>query len=666
MFRLAIYATVGLLLLGLAAFHGKLFRGSYHARAGDGPDAAAMAEANPAAPGKALYANLNPQAAASVTPAAVALNPIVIPECRLSVIEKEEVPGPHNGFLHFVGTEIKPGEQVPPDRVVSVTIGGEEKTFRQLKEGDVVEAGQLLGQLDDRLARDEWNMKRTKLEAGKAELAGAEKVRDEAEKRYQTQLRLQEGLGGTTPEAVREAKLNWEKAYFDALGKQEALRLSNLEVSEALTVLQLHEVRSKIPGVVKTISKHPGEAVRSSEPLFLIQNLSTLRVEGLVEAQYLPALHVGMKVVIEPAQAESPELVLNGHLQEITSVAVNKDLNNPLIVSASEDGTVRVWDPVSRRERRVLRHPAAVRCVACTGPTATPNWCLTGAADGDARIWNLDSSTGESLHELKGQHQGAVTAVAFAPNGKVCATGGDDRVICLWDTTTGQLLYRLPPGHRGPVTSLQFTPQSQLVSAGRDNTLRLWTLGEQGAKLQATFDRRSGDVTCPGASQDGRRVLFDQDKSLRVLVLPTGQTESVLQDASEATNFTTVALFSPDARLILTGNASEGRLQLWRTPNETSRGYELRRLAFADHSPATCAAFSPDGSFVVSGTRDRQVLVWPVPSPAEIERQLLAIVTRIDPSVESSAGQVRIWAELANPDGRLLPGTTVTMAVYPQ
>ena len=149
---------------------------------------------------------------------------------------------------------------------------------------------------------------------------------------------------------------------------------------------------------------------------------------------------------------------------------------------------------------------------------------------------------------------------------------------------------------------------------------------------------------------------------LRLLSLPGGRTEGFLS-AAGAANFTTFALFSPDGRLILTTGSAEGRIQLWRAPGDTSRGQQLRQFIAADGSPATCAAFAPDGSFVVTGTRSRQVLVWPLPSPQEIDQQLTAEVTLIEQALESSARQVRVWAELPNPGCRLLPGGTVTMIV---
>ena len=291
------------------------------------------------------------------------------------------------------------------------------------------------------------------------------------------------------------------------------------------------------------------------------------------------------------------------------------------------------------------------------------NYCLAGAADGSVWLWDL-ANADQPLHVFKNAHHGAVTCVAFSPDTKVCATGGDDHEICLWDTATGQLRYRFPAGHLAAVTSLQFTSLQRLVSAGRDNTLRVWRLEEHAHSLENCMDHRSGDVTTLGVSPDGRRVLFDQGKGLQLLSLPGGLVQGMLQGTAGATDFTTFGLFSPDARLILTAGEAGSRLQLWRAPAGEVRARELLRLLTAERVLNTCAAFAPDGSFFLTGTRDRQVLVWPVPAGEEIDRQLTATVTLIEPAVESNGHQVRIWAELPNPGG-LLPGTTVTMILSP-
>src|SRR5207248_3975132 len=124
-----------------------------------------------------------------------------------------------------------------------------------------------------------------------------------------------------------------------------------------------------------------------------------------------------------------------------------------LIVSACEDKTVRVWDRLTKIQRANWEHGTAVRAVACTPPTASENWCLTGADDGVPRLYNLETlepawKDGERPNaEFKGRHAGQITSVAFAPNGRFCATA-DNKDIFIWDVTTGDLKYKFPPLHK--------------------------------------------------------------------------------------------------------------------------------------------------------------------------------------------------------------------------
>jgi WD40 repeat protein len=386
-----------------------------------------------------------------------------------------------------------------------------------------------------------------------------------------------------------------------------------------------------------------------------------------VDTQFLPRLAKGMKAWVEPSQEQPHHRAFNGHLEPITGVAVSNDSRT--IVSVSDDRTARIWERGGQRELRILHHPVGLRSVACTPKGAAANYCATGGADGNIRLYDLAAGSDQPLLVFDGKHRLPVTCIAFNKDGTICATGSEDREIRIWDVATGQLKFKLTD-HNGPVTSLQFTPQDQLVSAAKDNSMILWNLSA-GPPIKI-FPRRSDYVTTLGVSPDGKRVLFNpsESKALRVLSLPDGLYEGMIRNLSGGSGFRTLALFSPDGRFILAGEGSESRLQLWTAPTDGSRAAEIRKLALDDPSTVTCAAFAPDASFVVAGTKDRQVLAWG-PLPSEKEVGIPAVISNIDRAVDQgNRPQVRIVAEFENPKGpdgvgKLMHGGTVNLVIPP-
>jgi hypothetical protein len=181
-----------------------------------------------------------------------------------------EIPSQREGVISFIGTEIKKGEKVPPERIVTVQIGGKEFKFRRLKVGDTVVSGQLLGGVDDELARAEMAIKEKKLVNAKTELTLSERTRDEAKERYATQQRLKQE-NATTEEDLRAAKLAAEKYYYDVISKNAAVGVAESELKFAQTIVEQHQIRSRVNGVIKAIYKHPGEGVKTLDPVFLIR-----------------------------------------------------------------------------------------------------------------------------------------------------------------------------------------------------------------------------------------------------------------------------------------------------------------------------------------------------------------------------------------------------------
>jgi WD40 repeat protein len=642
----------------------------------------------------------DPQPPAPKTTGKSLPDPIVIADCHFTPPDKQEVPawlvGPNgtatDGKLLFIGYEIP--EYKPGARVALIHLGtdnGKEKTkpvyFMPLREGSRVEENQMVAMVDPVLALNQVEVRKAKLSAAKADYEGAVALQDV----YAGELSRLDRLRARNFKSVSEqeyaiAVAQKEKYKQEAFSKKEAIKVAERELSEAGTMYELHRLRNAVRSrqkktgshkysIIKQIFKQPGEAVRSGDPVMQILDIGVLRAEGLVDIQHLGGIEEGMTVRVNVSRREEPIKTLPGHRGEINGLAVSSDEKDPLIISASEDKTSRVWRRNLLGEARIWYHPAAVRAVACTPKGSKHNFALTACADGSVRLWDLDTLSDQPL-QTREHLSDAINCVAFSPDGTYYATGGEDNSIVLWNTETGKEVYRFDAekGHQGAVTALHFTPDMQLVSAGRDNSIRIWVLRQRGAELKddRAITDRSGNVPHLGVSPDGRYMLFDHGKTLQVMTLDKGRTVGGIKDPSESSPFETFATFSPDGQLILTASASESRMQLWRAPtSDQPNSREVMQFAPKDGSPATCAAFGvlsvgpkgPRQTFAVTGTKDGLIYVWVVPSREQYDKEITGVVTLKEKFIEPSTRQTRIWVEVKNEDGELNPGDTVNIVV---
>ncbi len=657
--------------------------------------------------------------------------PVVIPNARIEAIESSDVPSEADGVLLVVGVAltkslveatskeererlIKEGKWIPgsigyllaeelkpqnyqptellrfsdsPEKVYRlprkgerltpgmVRVGMVETMFRKLEVGDRVEKGTILALVDPKLALDDLEIKVAKLSAAGAQRRAAEKSRIEAKKRLDDILTaLQSNKDAFSKDEQREAEQTWERCTEEEAVKWTALLQADRELNLALSQLRAHEIKGPISGVVKAIYKNRGDAIRKLDRLLQIRNLDLLRVEGIAEVQETTKLLKGMLISIEPTLPSQPRAILRGHTGEVNCVAVARG-PQPRIVSGSDDRSVRVWDSTTGHKLWTAETSSAIRSVACTGPYAGKrNLILAGFADGVAKLYDLDDMKkgGVSLGQV---NQGAVTSVAFSPDGKLCLTAGEDCSIQIWKIEMSEgrpsteILHRLPAAHTAVVTYVQFIPTAhpdkiEFLSVGKDHTLLVWTMEREKAPVKTSeFDQRSGDVAVLGT--DGRRVLFEKGTELWLRSLADRtRIEGQLRNPPGSANFSTLALFSPDGKTILTSSSKDQRLQLWRTPPMQGLGSELRQLVWTTGG-INCGAFASDSRFVVTGTQDQCVLIWDLPRDEEIDRRLHGQIIDIERILDGGSRQFRIRASLRDPPSWVVPGGPATMMITP-
>jgi WD40 repeat protein len=138
---------------------------------------------------------------------------------------------------------------------------------------------------------------------------------------------------------------------------------------------------------------------------------------------------------------------------------------------------VRLWEVATGRQIAELAdHAGRVNTVAFAPDGRVLASGERGGGGWRVRLWEV--ATGRQIAELA-DHAGAVNAVAFAPDGRVLASGdgaspvGGGR-LRLWEVATGRQIAELA-GHGGVVHTVAFSPDGRTVaSGGMDGTVRLW------------------------------------------------------------------------------------------------------------------------------------------------------------------------------------------------
>ncbi|MFF9488322.1 helix-turn-helix domain-containing protein [Streptomyces sp. NPDC014676] len=299
------------------------------------------------------------------------------------------------------------------------------------------------------------------------------------------------------------------------------------------------------------------------------------------------------------------------------------------VVTAGDDGAVRLWEVTGRKRTARLTVPGTGLTAVAVDPSGSV--LAVAGRTGAPRLYDMRSRRGTGTLAVTAP----VHAVAFSPDGSLLASGEDDGTVRLW-----QVRDRRRPGPvfrvGGAVRALAFRPgDGTLAVAGADGTVTFWDAATGRGKGSALED--AGEVEDIAYSPDGSLLAVAGADGVRVRDLRThadrgrltGHTDTVLAVA-----------FSRDGSTIATGGR-DNTVRLWQTAGPSALS------VLPGHSgPVGAVAFGAGGLLATAGD-DAVVRLWdPARGPSHHRpvAPLLAVDRHGGRVVTGAAdGRVTVW-----------------------
>lgn len=303
---------------------------------------------------------------------------------------------------------------------------------------------------------------------------------------------------------------------------------------------------------------------------------------------------------------------LRGHRSPITKVLFHPVYS--VMVTSSEDATIRVWDYETGDYEKTLKgHTDAVQDLAFDH---SGKFLASCSADMSIKLW--DFKLYECVKTLHG-HDHNVSSLAFLPSADFLLSSSRDKTIKMWEVATGYCVKTFT-GHREWVRCIKVRPDGLMVaSASNDQTIRVWVVATGECKADLTDHDHVVETVCWAPDNSlpaiNDSVGGDKSKSAMMSILASGSRDKTIKIWDINSGICLITLvghdnwvrdlqFHPGGKYLMSCS-DDKTLRTWDIINQRT----MKTLAAHEHF-CTTFDFHPSSPFVITGSVDLLVKVW--------------------------------------------------------
>ncbi len=299
-------------------------------------------------------------------------------------------------------------------------------------------------------------------------------------------------------------------------------------------------------------------------------------------------------ITLIDANTGQPRLNLSGHGFGTSCIIwIDSPDAGEQLASAGQDGKVRLWDPTTGAQTREMPGGAAWGERIAWDPTSK---LLASTAGKKLRLWNL---AGEMVRDYP-DHSSTIADIQWHPKEPILASAGYGK-LCLWNPAqqTSVREYAWP----GSMLAVAWSPDAKHIAAGgQDCTVHFWVV-ETGEDLQMSgyptkVRELSWDATGRWLATGGGEACCVWDFAGAG---PAGTTPVQLEGHNQ---YISCLAFQHQGTLLASGG-EDGLVALWQ-PSKGPASHALAKHA----APITQLAWSAEDHRLAVGTAQGDVLLY--------------------------------------------------------